>query len=300
MRLADDRRLAWSEWGPREGLPVLFCTGAGMSGSLGFGAECLEREHVRLIGIDRPGLGASGVDAAKSFESWTRDVGELIGARNLTRPCAVGFSQGGPFALALAAGGLVSAVAIVAGQDDLGCADLQDRLDPIVAAMIAAARADPTAFEQQIAATASAEWLWQMVVSMSAPQDRQVYEDGAFGRLYRTCLAEGFSQGAGGYARDLVNAVNEWPFALEEIAVPVRLWYGRLDASPVHSPDFGVTLARRLPNAKLTVDDDAGGSILWTRSGDILRDLIETVAAPAAPGAADGNAGRRSHVSNAG
>lgn len=39
MRLADGRALAWSEWGPAEGLPVLFCTGAALSGSLGFGAE---------------------------------------------------------------------------------------------------------------------------------------------------------------------------------------------------------------------------------------------------------------------
>ena len=38
LRLKDGRALAWSEWGPVEGLPVVFCTGAAMSGSLGFGA----------------------------------------------------------------------------------------------------------------------------------------------------------------------------------------------------------------------------------------------------------------------
>ncbi|MFI6866658.1 hypothetical protein [Nocardia sp. NPDC050406] len=27
--LADGRTLAWSEWGPRDGTAVLFCTGAG-------------------------------------------------------------------------------------------------------------------------------------------------------------------------------------------------------------------------------------------------------------------------------
>ncbi|HEX8539949.1 MAG TPA: alpha/beta hydrolase, partial [Cystobacter sp.] len=46
--------------------------------------------------------------------------------------------------------------------------------------------------------------------------------------------------------------------------------YGGLDTSTVHSPDFGATLAARLPSATLTVDPHEGGSILWTRARDIL------------------------------
>ena len=41
MQLYDGRMLAWSEWGPVDGLPVLFCTGAGMSGWFGFGVSDL-------------------------------------------------------------------------------------------------------------------------------------------------------------------------------------------------------------------------------------------------------------------
>ena len=37
LRLPDGRALAWSEWGPPDGSPVLFCTGAALSGRLGFG-----------------------------------------------------------------------------------------------------------------------------------------------------------------------------------------------------------------------------------------------------------------------
>ncbi len=60
---------------------------------------------------------------------------------------------------------------------------------------------------------------------------------------------------------------------LEDITIPVDLWYGGLDTSTVHSPDFGATLASRLPNASHTVDPEEGGSILATRSGDILAKL---------------------------
>jgi 8-oxo-dGTP diphosphatase len=70
-----------------------------------------------------------------------------------------------------------------------------------------------------------------------------------------------------------------WSFALEDITIPVDLWYGGLDTSPVHSPDFGATLASRLPQASHLLDPDEGGSILWTRSQDILSTLNSHVSA---------------------
>ncbi|WP_315790060.1 hypothetical protein [Fischerella sp. JS2] len=69
MQLHDDRILAWYEWGPVDGLPVLFCTGAGMSGWLGFGASDLPRLGLKLIAIDRPGLGLSEVHPHKTLSS---------------------------------------------------------------------------------------------------------------------------------------------------------------------------------------------------------------------------------------
>lgn len=106
------------------------------------------------------------------------------------------------------------------------------------------------------------ERLWQLVVSMSGEQDRSLYLDESFSQAFQRGLQEGFSQGAQAYVRDLVNAVTQWPFALEDITIPVDLWYGSLDTSTVHSPDFGATLADRLPQSTLTVDPNAGGAIL--------------------------------------
>ena len=274
IKLQNGRTLAWSEWGPEEGSPVLFCTGAGMSGTLGSGHEYLQDLNVRLLGIDRPGLGQSTHDSDKTLESWASDVENLISSCGLIDPVAVGFSQGGPFALALAAEHLVKAVALVSAQDDLGHPPVKSLLPEQVAGMIDSARADPAGFEAWMAGMATDEFLWTLIRDMSAPVDRAIYEAPGFAERYRGCLREGFSQGAKGYARDLVIALNEWPFALEEIAVPVDLWYGALDTSPVHSPDFGKTLASRLPHASLVIAEDEGSSILWTRSREILQKLL--------------------------
>ncbi len=270
LDLPDGRRLAWHQWGPATGRPVIFCTGAGMSGSLGFGTDCLDGLNLRLIAPDRPGLGASTPHPSKTLTSWADDIARLPDLQGAT---AVGFSQGGPFALALAAAGLVDRVALVCAQDDFGHTATAALLPPEVAAMVTAARYDPAGFEQQIAATATAGWLWDMIMAMSGQGDRAVFGGPDFAGRYRACLEEGFAQGADGYARDLVLTWNDWPTRPEDIATPVRLWYGRQDTSPVHSPDFGATLARRLPNARLTIDDDAGSAMLWTRTGDILADL---------------------------
>jgi pimeloyl-ACP methyl ester carboxylesterase len=273
IQLQDDRKLAWSEWGSEDGIPVLFCSGAAMSGSLSFGTTHLPALGLRLLAIDRPGLGLSDSHPKKTLSSWADDVRELIHIKNLHPVLAVGFSQGAPFTFALAEAGLVEAIAIVSGQDELSHPSIKPLLHPDVAQMIAAVEQDAAAFEQHFSQIATWDGFWQLIINMSAERDRTLYLSDFFTQAYQRCLQEGFSQGAGGYARDLVNAMSAWSFALEDITIPVDLWYGGLDTSPVHSPDFGVTLAARLPQATHILDPDEGGSILWTRSHDILLKL---------------------------
>ncbi|MBW4566317.1 MAG: alpha/beta hydrolase [Mojavia pulchra JT2-VF2] len=270
MQLKDGRQLAWSEWGPVDGIPVLFCTGAGMSGWLGFGASELPDLGLKLIAPDRPGVGLSDPHPNKTLSSWVDDTQEFIQANHLDNVLCVGFSQGAPFAFALAECNLVIALAIVSGQDELAHPRLKPLLHPDVERMITAVQLNPVEFEQHFAQMATPDGMWQLIISMSAECDRVLYESDVFCEAYQQALKEGFSQGAHPYARDLVNALSSWSMAVEDITVPVDLWYGALDTSTVHSPDFGATLALRLPNTTHTVDPKQGGSILWTRARDIL------------------------------
>lgn len=273
MRLSDGRLLAWSEWGRVDGLPVLFCTGAAMSRSLGFGVDDVIELGLRLIAVDRPGLGASDPHPTKTLLSWATDICELIQVNHLHQVTTVGFSQGAPFAFVLAEQEIVEAIAIVSGQDELMHPQIRPLLTSNVAQMLVAIEQDPPAFEQYVAQSFTWERMWQLIIDMSAACDRHLYLTEPFSQAFQRCLQEGFSQGAQGYARDLVNAASAWPMTLEKITIPVDLWYGHLDTSTVHSPDFGVTLASRLSHVNHTLDPDSGGSILWTRSKDILSTL---------------------------
>ncbi|MFT3770736.1 MAG: alpha/beta fold hydrolase [Minicystis sp.] len=128
--LPDGRRLALAEWGPEDGAPVLLCPGAATSRWLGFGGHVVDTLGVRLISIDRPGLGSSDPLPGRTLLDWADDIRSLIAARSLSQPAIVGCSQGAPFALTCAAAGIASAVAIVSGTDELGEPDLRGRAHP--------------------------------------------------------------------------------------------------------------------------------------------------------------------------
>jgi pimeloyl-ACP methyl ester carboxylesterase len=272
--LEDGRALAWAAWGPADGAPVLFFAGAATGRSLGFGADLLDRLNVRLLSVDRPGLGASDPDPARTLSDWSGDVEQLGQALGLVDVRIVGFSQGAPFALACAADGLPTSVAIVSGQDDLRHPAFAGLLDPEVAGLLQAVASDPDGIEANIADSANAEMLWTLIGAYSSEIDLAVYRAPAFEAAFRKALAEGFAQGAAGYARDFVLATGTWPFAVEAIRVPVHLWYGASDTSTVHSPDHGAELARRIPGAHRHLILGAGGALLWTHAEAILSALL--------------------------
>jgi pimeloyl-ACP methyl ester carboxylesterase len=249
-RLPDERLLGWAQWGPRDGAPVLFFSGAAMGRSLGFGADVLARKGVRLISVDRPGLGASDPAPERTLNDWVSDIQHLASALALPGLRIVGFSQGAPFALACAAAGISSAVAVVSGQDDLNAPAFAELLHPDVAGMLRAVAADPRGFEASFARMANADMMWTLITGTSSDVDLAVYTDPAFEAAFKRSLREGFSRGAEGYARDLALAFGRWPFEPASIQSPVDLWYGGRDTSTVHSPDHGAVLARRIPTAR--------------------------------------------------
>lgn len=272
-KLANGRSLGWAEWGDERGRPVLLFPGAGTSASLGFGVEILERLEVRLIGVDRPGLGLSDPAPGRTLLDWAQDIAGLIEVRALGSTPAVGFSQGAPFALACGAAGVVRAVAIVSGTDELAAPELRERLPAELRMLIDRIAAEPEAAEHSLRAM-NPEAMWRMVVDGSSPEDRRVYLEAGFARAYRRALDEGFSRNADGYARDTVLAMSRWPFDLASMTTRVDLWYGAHDASVVHSPDFGESLARRIPNAHRTLVPEAGGALLWTHATAILTRVL--------------------------
>ncbi|MEV7013146.1 alpha/beta hydrolase [Streptosporangium sp. NPDC051022] len=271
-RLPDGRVLGWAEWGPMDGAPVLFSPGAATGRGLGFGAEAVDDLGVRLISLDRPGLGVSTPAPRRTFADFAEDVRVFAGRGDLGLPAMVGNSQGAPFALACAEAGVIGALAVVSGADEVADPRFADALPEELRRLVDVAVTDPEAAER-IFAGFTPQAMWDMVMGGSPACDLAVYEEAGFAAAYRRALEDAFAQGPGGYARDTALAMGRWGIDLSSIRVPVDLWYGREDVG--HSPDLGAGLAHRIPGAVRHVVPGIGGAVLWTDSGEILRTLLE-------------------------
>ncbi len=99
-RLADGRALAFAEWGPPNGRPLLHFHGIPDGRfSWGAGSACEER-NIRLIAVDRPGVGGSDPKPGRSVADWASDTRELAELLEIDRFSVSGHSAGGPYALA--------------------------------------------------------------------------------------------------------------------------------------------------------------------------------------------------------
>ncbi|GAA1793932.1 alpha/beta fold hydrolase [Actinomadura chokoriensis] len=270
VRLSDGRSLGWAEWGLPDGIPVLLCPGAATSRWLGFGGGVVEALGVRLVSVDRPGLGVSTPAPGRTFSGFAADMRQFCALRGLGDPAVVGNSQGAPFALACAEAGVASALAVVSGADEVAAPRFASVLPADLRGLVERTASDPDGAEDFFTGF-TAEAMWDMVMAASPECDLSVYRDPDFAAAYRRALNEGFAQGAAGYARDTVLAMGRWPFELGGISVPVDIWYGEHDTS--HSPDNGALLATRMATAQRNVVPGTGGALLWTHAEPILTSL---------------------------
>ncbi|MGP3977202.1 alpha/beta fold hydrolase [Streptomyces sp. 8N114] len=275
--LPDGREMAWAEWGPEDGIPVLFSPGAATSRSLGFGAGVVNEAGVRLIALDRPGLGASTPAPGRTFDDFAADIAAFARTRGLDRPAMVANSQGAPFALACAAHGVIRALAVVSGADEIAHPrfagpPFTDVLPVDLYRLTELATREPEAAHAEFARF-TPQAMWDMVLAGSPPQDRAVYERADFATAYRRALDEAFAQGPDGYARDTVLAMGRWDIDLAAIGAPVDFWYGDQDFG--HSPDQGEGLTARVPGAVRHVLPGVGGALLWTHASAVLCTLRE-------------------------
>jgi pimeloyl-ACP methyl ester carboxylesterase len=250
---------------------VLLCPGAAISRSLGVSARAVAALGVRLISVDRPGLGASTPAPGRTLADFAADVGELVELRGLARPALIGNSQGAPFALACAAAGIARDLALVSASDEVAAPAVTDALSPHLRDLVDLLATDPDG-ATAVLRRFDADAMWDLVLTGAPPCDRAVYRTSSFEQAYRTALQEGFAQGPEGYVRDTLLAMSRWPIPLAHIGIPVDVWYGEEDAS--HSPDHGATLTGRIPGAHRHVVPGIGGAVLWTHARPILDTLV--------------------------
>lgn len=266
MRTRDGRSIGVLEVGRATGVPIFHFHGSGSSrleALLVAGAA--EKAGVRLIALDRPGIGRSEACERDHLLDWPDVVADIADALNIRTFAVLGMSAGGPYALACAAGiphrlsavGLICALAppefvLRAGPAWMRLAWWTARRFPRAFCALLR-RAVPDRPPSLAAAERQIRW-W---VQWMAPADRAVLRDQGIRAALARAFAESRRQGAQAVRREALNEVLHWGFAIEDIPFEgIFLWHGEQDRlTPVAASRL---LARGLPHCRATFYPDDG------------------------------------------
>jgi pimeloyl-ACP methyl ester carboxylesterase len=105
FQLVDGRTLAFRKIGEPDGIPVLYLHGSPSASSEWklFGpAERIAAHGLQFIAPDRPGSGGSRYQRGRRILDWPSDATELMDRLGIGTFAVLGYSGGGPYALACA------------------------------------------------------------------------------------------------------------------------------------------------------------------------------------------------------
>ncbi len=288
IAVAGGRRLDVEVAGPEDGHAVIFHTGTPGAGML-FGAHVgagVER-GLRHVAYSRPGYGRSDRRAGRTVGDCAEDVAAIADELGLERFFTVGWSGGGPHAIACAAllpERVIAAatIASVAPRDAAGLDWLEgmgaDNLDEFAAAAAGDDEllAHLEAQRAQLAHVSGPE-LHAALGDLLSDVDRGVLT-GDFADYLAVSMHTGLEPGPWGWFDDDRACLSDWGFDLEAVGRPVAIWQGPQDRFVPFS--HGEWLAAHVAGARPRLRPEHGHlSLTIGAYGEILDDLLAAAVA---------------------
>jgi pimeloyl-ACP methyl ester carboxylesterase len=269
--------------GPADGQTVVFHTGTPSAGRLfapmiDAGAE----RGLRHVVYSRPGYATSDRRAGRSVADCVSDVTAITDALGVQRFFTVGWSGGGPHALACAAllPERVIAAATIAGvapRDAEGLDWLdgmgQENLDEFAAAQAGEEQLlefiEP--FRAQLESVSSAQ-IYEALGDLLSEVDLSALS-GEFAEYFAEATRTGLQRGVYGWYDDDLAMIRDWGFELAGVSTPVTIWQGAQDRMVPFA--HGEWLAAHVPGANARLLPDHGHlSLVIDRYGALLDDLL--------------------------
>ncbi|WP_433605172.1 alpha/beta fold hydrolase [Dactylosporangium sp. CA-139114] len=283
IELADGRSLEIAVAGPRDGRPLVLHLGT-PSGphTMPSLTEPAAERGLRTIVCGRPGYAGSTPRPGRRVADAAGDVAQVLDRLGHDEFVTLGWSGGGPHALACAAllPARCAAAATLAGlaPHDATGLDWMAGMGTENIVEFGAAIAGPETLETFLGREASAlarvtgSEVAAALGDLIAPVDAAALT----GELAES-VAAGFrsavSSGTAGWRDDDLAFVRPWGFDLFAIATPVRVRQGGQDR--MVPPSHGAWLAAHIPGARARLDPEAGHLSLLQDAGAILDDLLE-------------------------
>ncbi|HEY0747062.1 MAG TPA: alpha/beta hydrolase [Steroidobacteraceae bacterium] len=280
VQLGDGRALGTVESGDPHGKPLFFFPGFGLSASaMHPNPNLATLAGVRLVAVDRPGIGMSSRLANRSLSKWPEDISELADKLGFNRFGVLGWSGGGPHALACAyrLGDRVSATGLFSCAPPFADKQAIASMPTEVKRLAFIARYAPVLLQvsfwnhcRQIREDADAYLLKSTDKLSKADQD--IVRDPRYCDSLKKSMIEACHQGPRGLHDDMRAIARPWGFSLKDVRVPVLLWHGEIDKTiPV---EVGRYLAGTLSNSSAKFLPNAGHFSYLTHWSQILHALV--------------------------
>jgi len=275
----DGRTLAYLEVGDPRG-PLVIHNHGGPSSRLEahLFARSAAKYRLRLICVDRPGIGQSSRQKSRSYSGWADDLVAIADALGHREFGVTGWSEGGPWALAAAAyidprrlrhvssiaGGSYGTFGHNWAADQLSKADalggyLALRFRPGFHLMYAALGLTAKRFRRS--------YVEQLRKALN-DYDRGILLRPDVEAAFCDASAECFAQGSDGLVRDSELLYRRWAFDVTTIERPVHMWQGtddRLVAASINR-----MVADRMPGAVWHPVEGAGHFVAIGSGDDVL------------------------------
>jgi pimeloyl-ACP methyl ester carboxylesterase len=283
LTLKDGRKLAYGIYGNADGLPVFDFHGIpGSRREAALMGSFLGGKGLRFIGFDRPGCGRSTPRPGFRIPDLPGDVAALADHLGIDRFIALGYSGGGPFALACGARipDRVAALGIVSGVGPAGIGsqgmhesnrkkfDLAQRFPWLAKAMLSFAfsslRRNPGRLAKQL------HTIWEQ---MPEP-DRKVLADSHFADGIMEVTRDAIRVTVSGWVNEELLMASQWGFDLKDVkCLKIFLWHGMQDANV--PAVMGKAVAGNLPGCQAFFLEGEGHlSLLYNHGEEIVDTLV--------------------------
>lgn len=261
ITVRDDRRLGFASFGTPHGNPIFWFHGTpGARRQIPMEARAIAEEHdLRIIGIDRPGIGSSTPHVYGNVLDFATDLEIVADTLGIGQFHVIGLSGGGPYTLASAVAmpdrilGLevIGGVAPTVGPDAVGGGLVA--LGAFFAPLVAVGRVPlGVALTQAVrVARPVAGPALDLYRVLQPSGDRRLLGRPEFRAMFIDDLLNGSRRQVSAPLSDLLLFSRDWGFRLADVQAPVRWWHG--DADHIVPLAHGQHCAERLPNAKLFV-----------------------------------------------
>jgi pimeloyl-ACP methyl ester carboxylesterase len=278
----DGRTVAWSEWGSRDGVPMLRVPGTpGCRYSLRADRRPWEERGLWMITSERPGFGASTPLPGRGFAEPADDLAAILDQLGIEAVHVIGSSGSAPHQLALAARHprRVRAMTILVGaaptteEEEAREIGLNRQARQLFrAGDLAGVRQLMEATRQALLANPLAAFL--EIMDKAPEADRLVMADPGWQEGWTESIREALRPGIDGWFDEALALSGEWP-DVDVAAVQTSLtwWHAASDANAPLSA--AQRLLERVPQAQLRLfADDEGHMASYHREGEILDELL--------------------------